>query len=100
MNVFRFRTNSGCRWPRFPPNQAVLLWAAYDQLERSQWLSVEEIERGQIQQLRFLWRHCLEDCEYYRSIACRPEDLQTLEDLHKLPLLSREALQQNAQLAR
>ncbi len=63
-------------------------------LERSQWLPPAALRELQEQKLRRLLRHAHQHVPYYRDLWRRqgisPEDIRSLDDLYKLPLLSKE----------
>jgi phenylacetate-CoA ligase len=67
-------------------------------LERSQWLSREELEGYQEERLRRIIHHAYEHVPYYREMLDRerlkPQDIQALEDLSKLPLLTRDGVRE------
>lgn len=68
-------------------------------LQKTQWLSREEIERLQTWNLRVLLRHAYDTVPYYRRVfkvrRMKPEDVRTVNDLNKLPLLTKEKIKQN-----
>jgi len=100
MSFYHLRSLAGTVWPPLPLPEISLLWAAYQELDRTQWLSAAELEHLQLQQLRTLVRHCSQQVPYYRrllteaGLAGRPFD--TLDDLRRLPLLTRNLIQQHA----
>jgi len=67
--------------------------AFHQQLERTEWWSLDELRALQERELRRLLDHAYDHSRYYRGQfdACglRPADIRTLEDLAKLPLLTR-----------
>jgi phenylacetate-CoA ligase len=69
-------------------------------LERSQWWPRERIEERQCYDLRRLVDHAYAHVPYYRrkmdSCGVRPEDFRSLEDLRKLPILTKTAIRSNA----
>ena len=71
----------------------------YDELKRSQWLTPEEIRELQEMKLRRVVRHAAVHVRYYRELFAKkkidPESIKTLDDLRKLPLLSKEDVRQN-----
>jgi phenylacetate-CoA ligase len=66
------------------------------QLMKNQWKSPEEIKRIQDIKLRKLVKHAYEKVPYYRQLfdtnGLKPGDVQTIGDLKKLPLLSKETV--------
>jgi rhamnosyltransferase subunit B len=80
------------------PARAGQIWMAYRQLDRSQWLSPAELERLQLAKVRLLLKHCAQNVPYYqRELAeagVAPEDVRTMEDFRRIPLLSRRTYQE------
>lgn len=64
------------------------------ELERTQWLSREQLEAWQLVRLQKLVKHAYEHVPYYhdlyRSLDIHPEDIKTLKDFQSLPFLTRE----------
>ena len=71
----------------------------YNFLKESQWWSREQLENYQMHQLSGLLSHAYENVPYYRRVfderGLKPEDIQVLSDIRKLPFLTREIIQQN-----
>ena len=71
----------------------------YQALERTQWLTAAEIRQLQEHRLRRLIRHAYHHVPFYREtferLRVRPEEIQTLGDLAKLPLLSKRDVREN-----
>jgi len=67
--------------------------SALEFLERSQWWSEAEQASYQDEQLRILIRHAYETVPYYnemfRRLKLTPDDVRTVSDLPKLPILSK-----------
>ncbi|MDD5596030.1 MAG: hypothetical protein PHY94_07315 [Candidatus Omnitrophica bacterium] len=65
-------------------------------LEKSQWFSPQQLEAYQLGKLRALVTHAYEEVPYYKDLfqrhGLRPENINTLEDLKKLPLLTKDIL--------
>jgi phenylacetate-CoA ligase len=65
-------------------------------LMKNQWKSPEQIRRIQNQKLRNLVKHSYEKVPYYRkllhSMDLKPEDVHTIEDLKKLPIITKEMI--------
>jgi len=63
-------------------------------LERSQWWSPERLREFQRSRLRTLLVHAAKHVPYYRELfrelGCEAEDIRSLEDLPRLPLLTKE----------
>ncbi|MBM4317462.1 MAG: glycosyltransferase [Deltaproteobacteria bacterium] len=71
----------------------------YQELKRSQWLSLSQIRLLQELKLRRLVHHAYHHVGYYRQkmdeMGLGPSDIQKLEDLHKLPYLEKNAVREN-----
>jgi len=71
----------------------------YDVLDRSQWLPPDAIRELQEARLRRLIDHAYRHVPYYREIldrlGARPEEIRSLEDLRRLPLLEKDAVREN-----
>ncbi len=66
----------------------------YEEMKRTQWLSGDQVRELQEQRLRKLVRHAYAHVAYYREVfdqaGLKPSDVETIEDLQKLPLLSKD----------
>lgn len=93
------RSLPGLAWPVIPAVGVSQLWALHLELERSQWLDPQAIVAGQLAQVRTLLAHCAEHVPYYRDLFARerlrPEDVRTLDDFRRIPLLQRAVYQHN-----
>lgn len=71
----------------------------YSLLQKSQWWSREELEAYQVQQLKRLVHHAYENVPYYRRVfderGLKPEDIQSLSDIQKLPFLTKDIIRDN-----
>ena len=71
---------------------------AYDFLKKSQWWSLEEQKEYQNEQLRQVIRHAFNTVPYYREIfderKLTPKDIQTVDDLPKLPILEKATIRE------
>ena len=69
------------------------------ELEESQWWSRDKILELQNQRLRQLVRHAYDKVPYYRNIfderALKPDDIERVEDLVKLPVLTKQLIRNN-----
>ena len=69
------------------------------ELERTQWLSADEIRQLQLKRLRRLLQHAYAHVGYYRELFSTagivPEDVRSLDDLAALPVLGRQTLREN-----
>lgn len=66
----------------------------YESLVKSQYLDQEEMKSSQFQAMRDLLNHAYATVPYYTKLfdqyGVRPDDITSLEDLHRLPTLSRD----------
>jgi phenylacetate-CoA ligase len=71
----------------------------YRELKQSQWLSLAQMRALQEEKLRRLIRHAYHHVGYYRermeALGLTPEDIKTLDDLAKLPLLGKADVREN-----
>lgn len=71
-------------------------------LKRSQWLTLGEQRAYQETKLRQLMVHAYYHVPYYREqfdrLGLKPEDIRTLDDLHKLPVITKKAVTENLYL--
>jgi phenylacetate-CoA ligase len=71
------------------------------EFEKRQWYSASDLREFQNEHLRDLIRHCYESVPYYRDIMderkLTPTDIATVDDLSKLPVLTRQAVRENFQ---
>jgi phenylacetate-CoA ligase len=69
-------------------------------LNKSQFWSREEIDQYQDQKLRELIHHVYENVPYYKELFIKlnlkPEDIQSKRDLHKLPIITKGEIKDNA----
>lgn len=72
------------------------LSAQLKNLKKSEYNTREEIIASQNKSLRTLINHCFETVPYYRqtfkALGLVPEDIQTKEDLQKLPVLTKQII--------
>ena len=68
-------------------------------LKKTQWLPREEIERLQVKNLRAIIQYSYETVPFYRKIFMGrdllPSDIATVEDLMKLPILTKQDINHN-----
>jgi phenylacetate-CoA ligase len=92
------RAVPGSFWPGIVPPPAAAALAMQYQLERSQWLSWQELQRLQLQQLTPLVRHAARSVPYYATTLgdLLPADREPLseEQFHALPILNRAQIQE------
>lgn len=71
-----------------------------EQLRRSQWLPREALEALQMRRLRRLVAHAADRVGYWRELlhatGVTADDLQSLDDLRRLPILTKSAARENA----
>ncbi len=74
-------------------------YSKYETVEKNQWRPYDERKIQQEKQLRCLIAYSFNQVPYYRSLfkelALRPEDIKTIEDLEKLPVLTKEIIRAN-----
>jgi len=68
-------------------------------LQDSQWWSEDDLREYQNERLRALVRHAYDNVAYYRSVfderKLRPQDVRTVHDLRKLPILRKEDIRRS-----
>jgi len=68
-------------------------------LEKTQYLSREQINRLQIENLRALMIHAFRTVPYYHRVFkeknLKPDDVKTVQDLNKLPILNKAEIRKN-----
>jgi len=74
----------------------------FEDFRKSQWLSPERIKEYQEARFRKLVVHAYYHVPFYRELFnrenLRPEDIQTIADLHKLPIVSKRIIRDNLYL--
>jgi len=69
------------------------------EFEQTQWWDPNDLQELQNRRLRALIRHAYEHVPYYRRLfsnhGLRPHDIQTTQDLVKLPILTRDDVRQH-----
>ena len=74
----------------------------YEDLNRSQWLSPDKIKEFQEKKLRQLINHVYYHVPFYREVfdknQLRVEDIKTIEDLQKLPIIDKNIVRENLYL--
>ena len=70
-----------------------------DELRRTQWLPGEEVEQLQLKRLRRLVHHAEAHVGYYRELfqtaGITPESIRSLDDLRRIPVLTKQVLREN-----
>jgi phenylacetate-CoA ligase len=71
----------------------------YRKCRAAQWKAHDELRRDQEKQLRALVAYAYDQVPYYRrlfnDLHLRPKDIQIIEDLEKLPILTKDAIKAN-----
>ena len=74
-------------------------YPTYKTLIRNQWKSYEELKEEQEKQLRVMINFAYKNVPYYHKLfndlKLSPEDVKKVEDLEKLPLLTKDIIKQN-----
>src|SRR5579862_2729143 len=95
------RSFVGQAWPPLSNADVSLLWSLHLTLEQTQWLEPAAIVDGQLTQLRSLLTHCEQHVPYYRDLfekkGIRPEEVRSLQDFRRIPILTRSTYQQQFQ---
>ena len=87
----------GVRWPALPAPGGASVLALLFWLERTQWLTLEQLRAHQLQQLQVLVRHAMATVPYYRErwgAVYDPATPLSFEQFAALPLLTRRELQE------
>ena len=73
--------------------------ACLEELEKSQWFTLDELRAIQRKRLRFLIQHAYENTSYYHRVlrekGLKPGDIKACEDLAKLPVLTKKDIKTN-----
>jgi len=68
-------------------------------LEKSQWWKRSELEHFQQKRLQALLKHAYENVPYhhkiFRKLELRPDDIKSIDNLQKLPILTKEHIRNN-----
>jgi len=71
----------------------------YKKMVKNQWRPYDELKHDQEKQLRHLIEFSYENVPYYRnlfnSLALSPKDIQTIENLEKLPILTKDIIKKH-----
>lgn len=98
-NSIQFQLNTA--YSKFPIQLRLgpAFWNTYSFLQKSQWWSKEVLEQYQMSQLRILLNHSYANVPYYRktfdSIGLKPQHIHNLDDLSKVPLLTKDVFKLN-----
>jgi hypothetical protein len=75
------------------------LFRYWQELEDTQWLSQVELERLQLARLQRLLHHAYQHVPFYRrrleEVGLHPDDVHSLADLRRLPVLTRDDVRQH-----
>ena len=73
--------------------------AHWKRAEETQWHPREQLEQTQLSDLRRLLSHAVQTCPYYaetwNQLGLSPNSVETLQDFHRWPLITRETIRQN-----
>jgi len=76
-----------------------VFWDTYNFLQESQCWSKEQLEEYQMRKLEKLLKHAYKNVPYYRRVfderGLKPKDIQDLDDLKKLPYLTKDIFREN-----
>ena len=74
-------------------------YPTYKTLIQNQWKSYEELKEEQENQLRYIINFAYKNVPYYRKLfddlKLSPDGVRKIEDLEKLPILTKEIIKQN-----
>jgi len=74
-------------------------YPTYKRLIQNQWKSYEELREEQGKQLKYMIDLAYKNVPYYHklfdNLKLRPEDIKKVEDLERLPILTKEIIKQN-----
>ncbi len=97
MGFFHIRSIPGTVWPAIPFPQASLIWNAYQELDRTQWLPAEVLQKFQLQQLNTLLTQCRRQSPYYSRLLQDAEigdrGVENLAQFRRIPFLTRQLYQ-------
>jgi phenylacetate-CoA ligase len=88
--LHRLIFTAGC-WVKYPG-----LIPLYHRLQKTQWLSRDELQARQERYLVRMIDHCYKNVPYYRQLfnqaGLAPADIRTINDLQRLPVLEKQTL--------
>jgi len=74
-------------------------YSDYQKCIKNQWKPYKELKKGQEKQLRHMINHCYDNVPYYHdlfnSLKLQPADIRIIEDLEKLPVLTKDTIKQH-----
>ncbi len=93
------KTAYGTIPPRFRFSRT--FWETYNFLQESQWWDAARLREYQMRELERLLAHCYENVPHYRRVfnehGLKPRNIQSLDDLSKLPCLHKEHIRKEPQ---
>jgi len=74
-------------------------YPTYKRLVENQWKSYDELKKEQEKKLRNMINFCYKEVPYhhklFKELKLSPDDIKIIEDLEKLPILTKEIIKQN-----
>lgn len=74
-------------------------WILFEEFEKNQWYSLSDLTEYQNEKLRALIKHAYHTVPYYtelmRKLKLQPDDIKTVKELYKLPLLTKQDIKNN-----
>jgi phenylacetate-coenzyme A ligase PaaK-like adenylate-forming protein len=74
-------------------------WNLFEEFKKNEWRGLSDLEEWQNRRLRELVRHAYDTVPYYREVFTEsrisPEDIRTVDDLHRLPILTKDIIKKN-----
>lgn len=74
-------------------------WILFEEFEKNQWYSLSDLTEYQNEKLRALIKHAYHTVPYYtelmKKLNLHPDDIKTVNDLYKLPLLTKQDIKNN-----
>jgi len=74
-------------------------WKLFEQFDQNQWMSIADLHEMQSLGLQNIVEHAYETVPYYRRVLKErhivPSDIKSLDDLYKLPVLTKTDIKQN-----
>lgn len=71
----------------------------YRELRVSQWFGIEKIREYQLVKLKHILNHAYNHVAYYReafdSLGIKPSDIKSLDDISKLPIITKDDIREN-----
>lgn len=71
----------------------------YENLKKTEWLDKKAIEEFQVKKLKEIIKYSYENIPYYKELFdnnnIKPDDINSLKDLEKIPILTKELVREN-----